>query len=169
MRVTRGDTTAVVPLTAVQDNPAQDIRMQPQDRVQVEFAPRSFLVFGATGTVAQTPFAAKRVSLAEALARSGGLDDNRANPAAVFLFRQEPEAIGRVLGLPAPTPPRPIPVIYRADLRDPQNFFLMQQVSMQDKDLLYVANAQTVQINKVLQLIYTVVTPVVTGRQLSGP
>jgi polysaccharide export outer membrane protein len=164
--VTRGRASGTVPLPAVQTDAAENILMAPQDRVQVDFAPRTFLVFGATGRVAQTPFDARRVSLAEAMARSGGLDDNRADPASVFLFREEPASIARALGISTTQPT--VPVIYRADLRDPQNFFLMERLSMRDKDLLYAANARTVQIYKFLQLIYTIVTPVVTGKQLSN-
>jgi polysaccharide export outer membrane protein len=164
--VARGRASATVPLPAVQAISTENIAMAPQDRVQVDFAPRSFLVFGATGRVAQTPFEARRVSLAEAMARSGGLDDNRADPASVFLFREEPAATARALGFQ--TTQSTVPIIYRADLRDPQNFFLMERLSMRDKDLLYAANAKTVQIYKFLQLIYTIVTPVVTGKQLSN-
>ncbi len=164
--VTRGRASGTVSLTDVQTKPSENIVVAPQDRIQVDFAPRTFLVFGATGRVAQTPFDARRVSLAEALARSGGLDDNRADPASVFLFREEPAATARALGLNPALPT--VPVIYRADLRDPQNFFLMERVAMRDKDLLYAANAKTVQVYKFLQLIYTLVTPVVTGKQLSN-
>jgi len=164
--VTRGQVTATVPLVTVQTTPSEDIIVAPQDRVQVEFKPRTFLVFGATGRVAQTPFEATRVSLAEAMARSGGLDDNRADPASLFLFRMEPAATARALGLQ--TTETEVPIIYRADLTDPQNFFLMERMAIRDKDLLYAANAKTVQIYKFLQLIYTVVSPVVTAKQLSN-
>jgi polysaccharide export outer membrane protein len=164
--VTRGHTSATVPLSAIEAIPSENIPMAPQDRVRVEFAPHTYLVFGATGRVAQTPFDAGRLSLAEAMARSGGLDDNRADPASVFLFREEPALTARALGLD--THGTEIPIIYRADLRDPQNFFLMERLPMRDKDLIYVANAKTVQIYKFLQLIYTIVTPVVTGKQLSN-
>lgn len=164
--VTRGRAKATVPLTTIEAVSSENIPMEAQDRVQVDFSPRSFLVFGATGRVAQTPFEATRVSLAEAMARSGGLDDSRADPASVFLFRMETGAVARAVGVD--TNQNLVPVIYRTDLRDPQNFFLMERLAMQDKDLLYVANAKTVQIYKFLQLIYTIVTPVVTGKQLSN-
>jgi polysaccharide export outer membrane protein len=163
--VHRRNFTASVPLTSVQTNATDNILVVPQDRIQVDFAPRTYLVFGATGRVAQIPFDSARMSLAEALAQSGGLDDNRADPASVFLFRMEQPAQVRAIGLASAD--GPTPVIYRADLRDPTNFFLMERLAMQDKDLLYVANARTVQLYKFLQLIYTFVSPVVTGKQLS--
>ena len=42
----------------------------------------------------------------------------------------------------------------------------MERLPMRDKDLLYVANARTVQLYKFLQLIYTLDTPAVTGREI---
>jgi polysaccharide export outer membrane protein len=165
VRVTRSGVMAAVPLARIADNAAENIRMEPQDRIQVSFAPRTFLVFGATDRVSQLPFDAPIVSLAEAMARTGGLDDNRANPSSVFLFRMEPPDVSRLLRLPAAQ--GPVPVIYRTDLRDPQNFFLIERFAMKDKDLLYVANADSVQFYKFLQLIYTFVSPAVTARTLA--
>ena len=41
----------------------------------------------------QVTFGAEKVTLAEALAKAGGLLDLRADPAGVFLFRFEPAAV----------------------------------------------------------------------------
>jgi polysaccharide export outer membrane protein len=41
-----------------------------------------------------------------------------------------------------------VPVIFRADLRAPQDFFLAQTFQMRDKDIVYVANAETTQLDK---------------------
>ena len=165
VRMTRSGQTADVSLTAIQLNPTENIRMEPQDRVQVDYAPRTFLVFGATGRVAQTNFDFKGLSLAEAIARSGGLSDDRADPKSVYLFRMEPRPVATALGVDSSLPT--VPVIFHADLTDPQNFFLMERFAMEDKDLIYVANAKTVQLYKFLQLIYTIVTPAVTAREIS--
>jgi polysaccharide export outer membrane protein len=167
VKVTRGKVSAELALSTIQVSPAENVRMQPQDRIQVTFAPRSYLVFGATGRVAQMPLERERVTLAEAMARVGGLDDNRANPSSVYLFRFETPQVATLLHLPPPTKPGKLPVIYQADMRDPQMIFLAQEFATQDKDVLYVANAGTVQLYKFLQLLYTIVTPAVTGRQLS--
>ena len=117
----------------------------------------------------------------DAVARVGGLDDSRANPEAVFLFRYERPANAQTLGLipvgtrlVAPTPvipgavPQGLPVVYRVNMRDPQTYFAIQQFAMQDKDLIYIANAPTVQIYKFLQLIYTFATPAITARAVAN-
>ena len=167
---------ATTSLTRVQTIPEENIPVEPLDRIQVDYLPRSYLSFGATGKVAQIQFDAATVSLAEAVARVGGLDDARANPEAVFLFRFERPGNAQALGLtPAnasPVPAQPVipgavaqgmPVVYKVNMRDPQTFFAIQQFAMQDKDLIYIANAPTVQIYKFLQLIYTFTSPVLTG------
>jgi len=130
--------------------------------------------------VAQIQFDAATVSLAEAVARVGGLDDARANPEAVFLFRFERPVNAQTLGIvpagsvPAVSSPvipgtvaQGVPVIYQVNMRNPQTFFAMQQFPMQDKDLIYIANAPTVQIYKFLQLIYTFTTPAITARAVT--
>jgi polysaccharide biosynthesis/export protein len=180
VKVNRGDISASTTLTRVQTVPAENIEAAPQDRIQFDYLPRSYMSFGATGRVAQIPFDAVTVTLAEAVARAGGLDDNRANPEAVFLFRYEKRATAEALGLIAPGAPLPrpqvalpyamadgVPVIYQINMRDPQTYFLIQQFLMQDKDLIYISNAPTVQLFKFLQLIYTIATPTVTAKTLS--
>ena len=64
--------------------------------------------------------------------------------------------------------PQGNPVIYKVNMRDPQTYFAIQQFPMQDKDVIYIANAPTVQIYKFLQLIYTLVTPAVTAKTVTN-
>ena len=180
VKVTRRGREATTSLTRVQTIAEENIPVQPQDRIQVDYLPRTYLSFGATGRVTQTQFDAATVSLAEAVARVGGLDDNRANPEAVFLFRFERPGNAAVLGrAPASdvgvsTPvipgamPQGVPIIYKVNMRDPQTYFAIQQFPMQDKDVIYIANAPTVQIYKFLQLLYTIVTPAVTAKTVTN-
>ena len=182
IKITRRNRAVTTSLNRIQTISEENIPVEPQDRIQVDYLPRTYLSFGATGRVAQMQFDAATVSLAEAVARVGGLDDNRANPEAVFLFRFERPGAAQVLGIQSP-PGRPagpgapvgpgamaggIPVIFKVNMRDPQTYFAMQQFAMQDKDLIYIANAPTVQVYKFLQLIYTLATPAVTARTLTN-
>ena len=179
VKVSRRGREATTSLTRVQTIAEENIAVDPQDRIQVDYLPRSFLSFGATGRIAQIQFDAATVSLAEAVARVGGLDDSRANPEAVFLFRYErpvnAQALGLIppglLGPSAPVIPgavaQGIPVVYRINMRDPQSYFAIQQFAMNDKDVIYIANAPTVQIYKFLQLIYTFTTPAITARAVT--
>lgn len=180
VKVNRRGRDATTSLTRIQTITEENIPVEPQDRIQVDYLPRSYLSFGATGRVAQIPFDQASVSLAEAIGRVGGLDDNRANPEAVYLFRYERPVVAQALGLTPTTPiqrsaaplipgaiPDGVPIVYRVNMRQPQTFFAIQQFAMQDKDLIYIANAPTVQIYKFLQLLYTLTSPAVTARQIA--
>ena len=178
VKVTRRGRQATTSLTAIQTNPDENIAVEPLDRIQADYVPRSFLSFGATGRVAQLPFDSAQVSLAEAVARLGGLNDDRANPEGVYLFRFEDAQDARAVGLevppglatPAKTPgtlPQGIPIVYHVNMRDPQSYFALQRFTMRDKDVIYIANAPTVQIYKFLQLVYTFATPAITAKVLT--
>ncbi len=48
------------------------------------------------------------------------------------------------------------PVIIRVNMRDPSTYFLAQQFPMADKDILYVSNADSVEVVKFLDIINSV-------------
>src|SRR5205823_14786026 len=77
VKVNRRGREATTSLTRVQTISGENIPVEPQDRIQVDYLPRTYLSYGATGRVAQLQFDAATLSLAEAVARVGGLDDSR--------------------------------------------------------------------------------------------
>jgi polysaccharide export outer membrane protein len=46
-----------------------------------------------------------------------------------------------------------VPVIFRANLRDPSMFFAVQQFVMEDKDIIFVSNSASTELSKVLDVI----------------
>ena len=54
-----------------------------------------------------------------------------------------------------------VPVIYRVNLKDPASLFIAQNFIMQNKDLLYVSNAQAADYQKFLNMVVSIVYPVV--------
>jgi polysaccharide biosynthesis/export protein len=92
------------------------------------------------------------------------LQDQRANATAVFLFRfEDPEIVGE--SAPAhTTADGKVPVIYRADLKDPATFFMAQDFAIRNKDILYVADAPAAELQKFVNLLSGIVTPVLTIR-----
>jgi polysaccharide export outer membrane protein len=128
-------------------------------------APQSFTVFGATGQNNQINFPAATMTLAEALAKAGGLQDMRSDPAGVFLFRWEPAAIVAALGRKpaAATPDGMAPVLYRLDLRDAKAYFAAERFPVEDKDVIYAANADSNELQKFFQLLNTLIGPAITG------
>jgi polysaccharide export outer membrane protein len=132
--------------------------------------PQTFTAFGSTGRNAQVPFDAAGITLEEAIAKAGGLLDDRADPAGIFLLRFEPTALVQQLMPNRDLPSRGdlVPVVYRLNLRDANSFFLARSFAMEDKDMLYVANSASDPVQKFLGLVGTVVTPVYTGTVIYG-
>ncbi|MDR3536955.1 MAG: polysaccharide export protein [Acetobacteraceae bacterium] len=148
-------------LSEIAMHPRQNIAMEPGDVVYVAHEPRYFLAVGATGqttTLSQLdrrfPFGDTDISLADALAKAGGLQDDRANARAVFLYRYETRATIEGLGVhvPASLPDR-IPTIYALDMTDASSFFLANRIAMRNNDTIYVSNAPITDISKVFTLL----------------
>ncbi|SKA03010.1 polysaccharide export outer membrane protein [Trichlorobacter thiogenes] len=162
IQVTRGDSVQSMPLEMVIRDPRQNITLQPGDVVTALHQPSSFTLLGATGKNEEINFEAQGISLAQALARGGGLQDTRANAQGVFVFRLESADALDWPSKPAQTTPDgKVPVIYRADLKDPATFFVAQSFPVNNKDVLYVANAPSVELQKFLNIIMTLAYPVI--------
>jgi len=164
VQITRGRVVESLPLEAVIRDPRQNIRLQPDDVVTVLFQPYAFTALGATGRNEEIPFEGTGLSLAQALGRIGGLQDQRADAKGVFIFRFEDRA---ALGYSADsvvktTPEGKIPVIYRIDLKSPETFFAAQSFPIRDKDVLYVSNAPLADLQKFLTIISSTVVPLYT-------
>ena len=165
VRLSRDGITATIPMEALVSDPAENIYAYPGDVLTLVRLPQSFTAFGATGTNMQVNFTAERMTLVEALAKAGGLQDQRSDPAGVFLFRFEPPGIVNALGRPQlqTGPDGSSPVVYRLDLSDAKSYFLAQRFAMHDKDIIYVANADFNELQKFFTLLNTLTGPIITG------
>jgi polysaccharide biosynthesis/export protein len=170
VRLSRDGVTATIPMEQLVSNPAENIYAWPGDVLTLVRVPQTFSVFGATGQNMQVTFGAEKLTLAEALAKAGGLLDPRADPAGVFLFRFEPPAVVTALNAP-PLPIGPAgnsPVVYRLDLSDANSYFFAQRFPVEDKDVIYVANARLNELQKFFTLLNTITGPVITGIVVKG-
>jgi polysaccharide biosynthesis/export protein len=150
-----------VPFGALLLEPENNIPVHPEDEIYVYREPQTFVAFGATGTQGQFNFDNWRLSLAEAVAKAGGLNDSLAEPASVFLYRGETREMAAQLGIDcAPFSTPIIPVVYVVNFRDPAGYHLAQRFQMRNKDVLYVANADTIQSAKAMQFFRLVVATV---------
>ncbi len=167
IQITRGESVFSLPMETIIEDPKQNVAMQPGDVVTALFQPLSFTTLGATGKNDEIPFETQGISLAQALARSGGLIDQRSNARGVFVFRLEPkDALAtQQESLPA-TVGGLVPVVYRVDLGDPRGLFLIQSFPIQDRDVLYVSNAPVAEMQKFLNLLVSLSYPLLTGKQL---
>ncbi len=167
VQVTRGDSFSSMPLDQVIRDPKQNIRLRGGDVITALHQPLSFTALGATGKNEEIPFEAQGITLAQALARAGGLNDNRSDPKGVFVFRFEPaDALDWPIQPVKATPEGRVPVVYRLNLASAESFFVMQSFRMRDRDVVYVSNAPTVELQKFLNLVFTVTYPVLNTIQL---
>jgi polysaccharide export outer membrane protein len=145
---------AAAPFAAILDQPANNIFVRPQDTIYVFTQPQTFVAFGASGQQGQFSFGAWRLSIAEALGKAGGLNDNLADPASVYLYRGERREVAEQLGVDCARFGGPIvPIIYNLNLRDPNGYFLATKFEMRNKDVIFASNAQSVEASKLLTYV----------------
>lgn len=161
VKVQRGGRAETALLSEIARNPRQDIEVQPGDVIYVSRQPRYFSAVGATGqttTLSQLDrrfaFQDYNLTLNDALARAGGLQDDRANARGVFLFRDEQSATLRGIGLNVPPSlGRVVPTIYMVDLSEPAGLFYCKQIWMRNDDTIYVSNAPATDIRKFIDSV----------------
>ena len=167
VELSRGGVTATIPLETLVAEPDENIYARPGDVLTLVRRPRVISVFGATGKQKAVTFNADRVYLSEALAQAGGLSDRLADPRAVFLLRYENDA------LIAAFHARPVreagngtaPVAYKLDLADMKSYGWARRFPLRDKDVVYVADAASTPLTKVLN-VFSLVTQPVTNAYL---
>jgi polysaccharide export outer membrane protein len=151
VQLTRRGVAKRVRLSWIHDNPVENIYLQPDDTVYVLHDPEAVAVLGAATKNMRLEFDTEKMTLADAVGLAEGLRDNQAEPSGVFIFRMEPSEL--VHGMKADAAAANggmVPVVFRTDLRAPQDFFLAQTFQMRDKDIVYVANAETTQFDKLI-------------------
>lgn len=170
IRLTRGSRTLAVPMISVVNNPRENIYLRGGDTLTLVRNPRTFIAAGATGANAEIPFNADAMNLAQAVAKSGGLLDFRADPEGVFLYRFETTEVLRRIkpGSPLVSQGRLIPVVYRVNFRDPMGMFVAQGLTMQRGDILYVSNAPLTDVQKAFSIFQSLSSPVVQGASIAA-
>lgn len=161
VQLTRNGASYAMPLADVIRDPAQNVPLRAADVMTVLYQPLSFTALGATGKNEEVSFEASGITLAQALARVGGLQDSRADPTGVFIFRfEDPSLFGAGAAALARTPDGKLPVVYRIDLKDAASFFAAQRFPMRDKDVMYVANAPAAELQKFLNIVLAGAYPI---------
>jgi polysaccharide biosynthesis/export protein len=156
--VERDNKRGLAPFGALIYEPSNNIWIHPHDTIYLYKEPQTFIVFGASGTQGLYPFDAWRLSLAEALAKAAGLQDQQADPASVFLYRGETRELAARLGINCDRFDGPIiPIVYQINLRDPAGYFLTTRFQMRNKDVIFVANNPTVDAQKAMIFFQTTI------------
>jgi polysaccharide export outer membrane protein len=144
------------------------------DVVYVSRDQKAFLTFGATPTPGaigglnnrRFNFEAENLTLAEAVAKAGGMESTRADPSSVFLFRLVPREQLRRIGVEVSGGPNTmVPTIFTAMLRNPEGFFVANNFYMRDKDMILVSDTPSTDLVKFLDIVRAVTN---TTREVIG-
>ncbi len=170
IQLTRDGATATVPLRTLLENPQENIFARPGDVITVSRDTRTFIALGASGANSEVPFGSARLNLVQAMGKSGGISDSRADPEGVFVMRYEPAEVARQLDPRNPLPEAggAVPVVYRLDLNNGRAFFNAQRFAMVNGDIVYISTAPLEEWRKVLSLFQTVTQPITSGIGVSN-
>lgn len=157
IQVTRAGDARTLPLDTIIRDPSQNIVLQAGDIVTAMNKPLSFTVLGAAGKNEEVNFEAQGISLAQALARSGGLNGDSADAKGLFVFRFEDASVFEEMnddesGQRARLA-RKVPVIYRFDMKNPGMFFVAQHFPVRHEDVLYISTASSVGFQRFLNIV----------------
>ena len=159
IQVSRGGASHRMILSDIIEKSENNVVLAKDDVVTALYQPYSFTVLGAAGRNDEIRFEAFGITLSQALGRIGGLQDGRANPRGVFLFRwEEPETPGG---------PRK-PVIYTFDLKDPAVFFLAQQFRITDRDMIYITNSPVAELQRFVGIISQTILPISAAKTIAN-
>jgi polysaccharide biosynthesis/export protein len=146
-------------LSRVVHDPNENIFIRPNDVIFVTHEAPTFTALGALnqnvfGFNTEIPFDVETLTLAQAMGKAGGLNDNQSDPSELYVYRYEQRPFLEKLGVDTTRfVTDGIPTIYRLNLRDPSGLLLAAGFQMRTKDVMYVANAKVVDYYKLLTLI----------------
>ncbi|WP_083844541.1 polysaccharide biosynthesis/export family protein [Hydrocarboniphaga effusa] len=143
----RGDTSYEIDLASLLsgNSPAINPQLNAGDIVHVpDTGNDQVFVLGELAKQAPVVMGQQRMSLTEALTKSGGLDRLTANDSGVLIFRRQPN------------PQKPA-LIYALDMSTPSGMLLAGEFNLQPRDVVYVKATAFAQYNSVInQLLPTI-------------
>lgn len=160
--VIRGGQSGTVWYQDIFRDPATDIALRSGDRILLEEDSRRFTALGATGAQTIVPFKSQVLSAIDAIASVGGLNPSLADPTGVFVLRNEPEELARlVLGRDDIVGTQRM--IYVLDLTAPTGMFEARDFVIRDGDTVYVTSAPITQFNSAIAALTGTLASVATA------
>lgn len=169
----RGNQKWTAPLEDLVEDTQKNIYLRGKDTVYLYREANEFQAYGAVNLAGRYDFGKRSITLAEAMGISRGLNDDKADPEEVYLYRIENRDFLDNLGIEYPKELSgekyaTLPVIYKLNLRNADGFFMAQQFPMQKNDIIYIANAESVEFIKFLNIINpTSVTKINTNQAIT--
>ncbi|OZI56396.1 polysaccharide biosynthesis/export family protein [Bordetella genomosp. 4] len=127
--------------------------VSPRSEIVVSRSRKRFVAMGAVGQPGLHDLPSDQSSLLEVLGQAGWMDEAKADPHGVFVFR-----LSRKPGAAEATPE-----VFSLNMRDPAAIFLAKQFLVQPEDAVYVTNAAVYEWQKI---ITPIVQAIAAGRTL---
>ncbi|MBR0792970.1 polysaccharide export protein [Bradyrhizobium manausense] len=162
VRIKRGGRTYVETMSSIVRHPEEDAFLAPGDVVYLSREPRIFMVFGSTpspGSIGGTnnrrfTFENDTMTLAEAIAKAGGLDGSRANSPSVYVLRLEPRNVLKSAGIDvARFGGELVPTVYNFDWSKPDGMFFADSFQIRDHDAIVVSESPSTELLKFFSLM----------------
>lgn len=151
----RGNKTATARMSTLINEPENNIYVRPNDVISLKKEERYYNIYGAVQTNDRVPFEGESMTLADAIAKAGGLDGDRADPQSVILYRREEPDVVRRIGASLDGFNRRsfVPTVYRVDLGKPTGYFLAQKLPLEPNDMIYVADHPFNDLTRILAVV----------------
>lgn len=151
LTLNRGGVERQVRLDRFLADPALNVRVRPGDVIRLEPAERRFTLLGALGANGDYGYVDTSLTLAQALARGGGLVNQQAARNGVFLYRSTPrEDLEELASEPLALRADLVPTVYSFDFSQPDVMLAAQRFEMRDGDMVYVPDSPLSELSKVL-------------------
>lgn len=133
----------------------QNRLLAPRSEVILERARQRFVAMGAVKSPGLKDLPSRQSSLLEVLGSVGGLEEAKADPQGVFVFRINEQA----------KTGEPEAEVFRLDMRRPESIFLARAFQVFPEDAIYVTNAPVYEWQKIISPI---VQTLVLGRTINN-
>lgn len=130
-------------------------QLSPRSEVILERARQRFVAMGAVREPGLKDLPSRTPNLLEVLGSVGGLEEQKADPQGVFVFRINQN----------PLPGEPEAEVFRLDMRKPESIFLARAFQVFPEDAVYVTNAPVYEWQKIISPI---VQTLVLGRTVNN-
>jgi polysaccharide export outer membrane protein len=118
-------------------------KVSPRSEIVLERARQRFVAMGAVGEPGLKDLPSRNPSLLEVLGVVGGLNEQKADPQGVFVFRVNQD----------PKEGEPAAQVFRLDMRKPESLFLARAFQVFPEDAVYVTNAPVYEWQKIISPI----------------
>ena len=157
-------------LSSVLMDPSLDVQVQPNDVLYLSHDPRFVMVFGATldptltSISRRVTYESRKMNLAEAISKAGGLNTARADAQSMFVLRRENKSVLVRLGADVSHYAGDVvPTVYQVNFQTANGVFISDALQLRNRDIIVVSEAPYEDFAKLFGLVNTVVASPVSG------